>query len=244
MKNFLILLFRYINHYKVRGILLFVHLKILKSEHFFFKNYGSINLRKNTSDYDIFNQVYLDLEYDIELGYQPQFIVDAGANIGLTSLFYSHKYPSAKILSLEPEEDNFKMLKINTDKNKNVAILKKALWNTSESIFLNHNTSNDSHQVSNKGEETNKIDTVTIDDIISLYSIDRIDILKIDVEGAEKEIFSSNFDKWLPKVNCLVIEQHDRIKEGCSNSLFKAVNNFPFSLSMRGELLIFKFIHS
>ena len=160
------------------GVLIFFNLKVFNSKNFFFKNYGLIHLRNGTSDIDIFDQVFLDFEYNIYLNISPKIIIDAGANIGLTSLYFSRKYPSAKIISIEPENENFKFLKLNTQQYKNISLLKKALWCNAGYIYLNKKLSNDSHQVSVNGLNTNKIETVTVQDIICTNSIDKIDILK------------------------------------------------------------------
>lgn len=79
--------------------------------------------------------------------------------------------------------------------------------------------------------------SITIDKIIELYNIDKIDILKIDIEGSEKEVFEES--EWLDKVNILIIELHDRMKKGCSQSVLNSVMKFDFSLQINGENLIF-----
>ena len=68
---------------------------------------------------------------------------------------------------------------------------------------------------------------------------DHIDILKLDVEGAEKEIFSSNYEDWLPKTKVLIIELHDRMRKGCSKVVFSAISEYNFSLDISGENLVF-----
>ena len=50
----------------------------------------------------------------------------------------------------------------------------------------------------------------------------------MDVEGAEREIFSGEHDKWLPKVKILIVEHHDFYKPGATKALFKALTNYDF----------------
>ena len=65
-------------------------------------------------------------------------------------------------------------------------------------------------------------------------------MLKIDIEGAEKELFADdNVQKWLPRVNVIAIELHDRMKHGCSYAFFKAISKHKWYFSLRGENLIF-----
>jgi len=66
-----------------------------------------------------------------------------------------------------------------------------------------------------------------------------IDILKLDIEGAEKNVFEKNFEKWLPKVKILIIEFHDRMIEGCSSTALKALSYYNFCSESKGENTIF-----
>ena len=84
----------------------------------------------------------------------------------------------------------------------------------------------------------NKVLTINIDEILNQNNWDIVDIVKIDVEGAEKELFDSNFERWIPRTKCIIIELHDRMKKGCSKSFFKAISKYNFSCELRGENLI------
>ena len=68
-------------------------------------------------------------------------------------------------------------------------------------------------------------------------SIKHIDLLKIDIEGAEKEVFEHS-SMWIDQVGALVIELHDRFKDGCSSSLYSATRDFRCVRS-KGESLFF-----
>ncbi len=73
-------------------------------------------VRPKTSDFSTFRQIFMDHEYDFKLLDVPNIIVDAGANIGLASLFFAQRFPSAKIFALEPDHSNFEMLMKNTNR--------------------------------------------------------------------------------------------------------------------------------
>lgn len=230
------------HHFNVfQGLKIFFKIRIFKKETIHLNKYGRINLRTNSSDADIFNQVFLDKEYDIDMPYQPKFIIDAGANIGLTSIFLAHKFPLSKIISIEPETQNFDLLQRNTATLSNVYSLKKALWITDGKIALSKSSSNDSHQIKEMEENSELVNSITLKTILNEYNPGTIDILKMDVEGAEKEIFSVDTENWLPRVAVLIIELHDRIKPGCSMNLFNALNGYDYTMSVKGELLIFRF---
>ena len=74
---------------------------------------------------------------------------------------------------------------------------------------------------------------VTVWDIMREYALDRIDLLKLDVEGSEKEIFAVS-DEWIGSVDAICLELHDRFKAGCSRNFFSAVREFPIEV-WRGE---------
>ena len=61
----------------------------------------------------------------------------------------------------------------------------------------------------------------------------------LDIEGSEKEVFSTDFENWLPKTKVIVIELHDAMKTGCSRAVFAAVNKYNFSFNFKGENIIF-----
>lgn len=82
------------------------------------------------------------------------------------------------------------------------------------------------------------IQAMTIDDILKKSGCDQIDILKLDVESAEREIFSENYDNWLPKVKVLIIEIHDWIKDGCSDSFYSAIKKYNFKKTKSGENIV------
>ncbi len=68
-----------------------------------------------------------------------------------------------------------------------------------------------------------------------------IDILKLDIEGAEAELFCANYENWLGKTNVIIIELHDRIREGCSEALYKATAHHNFQKVERQEhVILFK----
>jgi Methyltransferase FkbM domain len=77
------------------------------------------------------------------------------------------------------------------------------------------------------------VNAITVADVIRDYNLDRIDLLKVDIEGSEKEAFADP-GSWIALVDAICMEFHDRFKAGCSRSFFKAVEDFPVE-SWRGE---------
>ena len=96
----------------------------------------SFILRNQTSDVETFRQVFIHKEYDFVLEKPPQLIVDAGANIGLASLYFASKYPDAKIIAIEPEASNYELLQRNVEPYTNIIALQSALWHEDGKVLI------------------------------------------------------------------------------------------------------------
>lgn len=79
---------------------------------------------------------------------------------------------------------------------------------------------------------------VTVDDILLTSGHERIDILKLDIEGAEREVFSAPCQSWLSLTDVLIIELHDHIKPGSSEALEHAIHSDNFLRTSRGENVV------
>jgi FkbM family methyltransferase len=207
---------------------------------------SAIHLRPQSSDLPTFHQIFTFKEYDMRIGFDPHFIIDAGANIGLAAVFFANKYPNAKIIAIEPEKSNFEMLEKNSKNYKNIFLCKRALSNQSDFILnvVDKGFGNWGFvtEIEDSTASTNIIDsvkTITIEEIVRENNVEYIDLLKIDIESGEKELFESNYEYWLPKTRFLIIELHDGIKMGSSKSFFKAISHYDFSYHNRGENLLF-----
>ena len=241
------ILYRYIRVYGLAaGLMYFIRNSINGNLKIALPNYkGRFLLRKGTTDFKIFKQAFLDDDFNLPFGFEPEFIVDAGANIGFTAVYFANRFPRAKIISIEPEHSNFQVLVSNTRAYPNIIPVYKALSNKSQSLqvvdkgyghwgFMTEEVLN-----TEGGDHKNRIETITIPEIMEQYRLTHIDIVKIDIEGFEKELFESNYEQWIPRTRCLIIELHDRIKPGCSKSFFSAIINYNFDCYARDVNLIF-----
>lgn len=199
------------------------------------------SMRNNPYDFATFEEVILKEEYKIDINFVPETIVDAGANIGLTSLFFANRFPSASIVALEPDADNFDLLKSNTSPYNNIHLLFSGLWKSDTYLaVVDEGHGNNAFTVKEVSKETpGAIQATTVPSIMQQLKWERIDILKIDIEGSEKAIFSEPDIPWLAKVKVLIIELHDRMMPGCSSAVFKALGSYNFSLQIKGENLVF-----
>lgn len=204
-----------------------------------------VSLRPDTSDYDVFYQLFSKTEYDIPVNFEPKLIIDAGANIGLAAVYFKNKFPNATIISIEPESGNFEMLKKNTAPYENIYLEKAGLWNKETYITVEDKYGLGEHGMivtENDHPVKDSLKAVTIDGLLKKYGFEgqRIDILKVDIETSEKYFFQSNYESWLPNTKMLIVELHDIIETGCAQSFFTAVNNAikRYSFHMKGENVI------
>ena len=206
---------------------------MLRSKKIFLPFLGrTIYFRKKTKDKQTFKEIFNQNIYDVKLPIIPNLIVDAGSNTGFASLFFKLKYPEAEIISLEIETDNVKMIRKNLKNFKGIEIIQKGLFNKKAFFRIE-----DPYQATNSfvikevtQNENYDIESITIDEILTSTKAETIDLLKIDIEGTEKELFEKNYENWLPKVKILMIETHDRMIPNCSYSVMKSLYECNFML--------------
>ncbi|WP_396181004.1 FkbM family methyltransferase [Flavobacterium sp.] len=203
------------------------------SEEIYLSNLGrKIYLRKNTKDTETFEEIFLSSLYDTALPIVPKTIVDAGANVGLASLFFRMKYPNASIVAIEIEDKNILAIRKNTADFTNFEIKHNALFNKKAyfKIIDPYNATNSFQIVETTNPEEANSTSVTLDEILTTKKWETIDVLKIDIEGAEKQLFESNYENWLPKTKIIMVETHDRMIPKCSFTVMNTINQFNFIL--------------
>ena len=209
----------------VSGVILFIKFKLGRVKSIKVPNIKHpFSLRHGTSDIPAFYQVFLERQYNIDFA-KPQVIIDAGANIGLFALLMKNKYPEAKIICIEPDIDNFSLLQKNVSAYNDIFCENCGVWNkdTKLKVYDKYNMGKWG-MVVEEDVHSGNISAVSINTLIEKYSLEYIDILKLDIETSEKTLFLNNYDDWLPKVRVIVIEFHDWVEENCSKPFFEAIN--------------------
>jgi FkbM family methyltransferase len=172
----------------------------------------NIQLRRRSGDFFIFHEIFTDGYYELPAGLvppAPAVIVDLGANIGLATLFLAARFPGARHVCVEPNPANVALLRANGSfLGGRLTIVEGAAFARSgEARFADSNWSGGGHLVEN-GASSRAVRCVTVDEILSTFGLEAIDILKVNIEGAEKEMFS-RAPAWLSKVGCIMIELHN-----------------------------------
>lgn len=168
-------------------------------------------LRTNAGDLAILYEIFWQKAYDrFTIDYASlETIVDLGANIGLASLFFNSVSPQARILAVEPEHKNFVVLQKNLNRlinTENVKAIQAAVNYVDGPLYLKKERYAFNTKVNNSflGET---IEGISLNTLFKRYNLCKVDLLKIDVEGFEHQIFSENLE-WIEKVKNIIIEIH------------------------------------
>ncbi len=186
---------------------------------------GSFYLRNTQFDRDIYEALVKQQEYNyIRFLKEPDIIIDAGANIGLASVLYAIQFPSAKIYAIEPAPDNFELLQLNLEKYPNIHPINCAIMDSDgKGTLVDYTGSTLGYQVE-ISKKQGTVQCYSLDTICKKFGIDHINLLKMDVEGAEASIFKTD-NRWITNVDVLIVELHERYVKGCNNVVFSAVRN-------------------
>ena len=189
-----------------------------------------ICLRLRSTDIELCKEVLVKAQYESELPKSPNVIVDAGANIGLTSIFFANRYPEATVIAVEPDSSNYEMLIKNIAPYSNIIAVRAALWSENKEINLidpgagqTAYQTHDGSGLPNIGLQV--VPGITLERLMSDFDIRFIDLLKIDIEGSEKEVFERS-TPWISSVGVIAIEIHDWIRTGCSEAVHAAATAF------------------
>ena len=197
---------------------------------------GSVFLRRESSDQDVFDEIFIAKEYEIDLG-RPLFIVDAGAYIGLSSVFFASKYPKATVVAIEPESSNFNMLLLNTKNYTNIKPINAGLWSRKAFLRIQDTSATTWGFRVMEDPSGQGIQAIGITDVMSEFGATQIDVLKIDIEGSEIELLN-HCSAWIDSVRILIIELHDWFQPGCSEALEKAISGYNYNKSISGEKVV------
>jgi len=135
-------------------------------------------------------------------------ILDIGANIGYYTLVASHHAESSgKVLSFEPEPENYKILKKNTQNKKNTQVFQYALGDkkTEKKLYLS-SSNKGKHSLAPLEGESNSIQVpiITLDEVLQEINIDKVDIIKMDIEGAEALAFAGMSETLKKSPTCII----------------------------------------
>jgi FkbM family methyltransferase len=164
-------------------------------------------------------------------------VIDAGANIGLFTLYIARILNvNAQFLLIEPDSDNLIFLKNNLAANQlvNYKIYDKALYKENKVIKFNNSLDYDSRRIDIKNG--NKlIHTTTLKELFAENKISSLDLLKIDIEGSEWELFTKENLKYFDRVEAIILEYHLDRYHSDIQPIRDYFANFQFHFSSSNE---------
>jgi FkbM family methyltransferase len=182
----------------------------------------------------VFYQVLVNHEYEFSPEKQPLTIIDAGANVGLSAIYFALRFPAARIIAVESEHSNFQLLCENVRPFDAIVPVHAALWShDGELSVTDPGLGPLGYRVAAGERGIGSVRAVCMDRLMLDHGIDHLDILKIDIEGAEREVFQSP-GRWIERVGTIAAELHDRYRPGCSRTFFRATESFDWEW-VKGE---------
>lgn len=178
------------------------------------------HMRPGSSDFLAARQIFVEGQLNV---FEPtdnfSTILDAGANVGLASLYFTSFFPNATIVMIEPSSLNFEVLKLNLKRNPNAIYVHSALWSSLKKLALVSH----SEEWGFRAIPFDKLETwhevlasmqgVSVEFLLDVFGLPGFDFMKIDIEGSEGEIFSSRWKsrwkKWLSYGKLAALEVHD-----------------------------------
>jgi FkbM family methyltransferase len=214
-----------------------------------------IYLRDSRSDHATFWQCLVQCQYDfrrfpqsarirdayrqsVKAGKRP-LIVDCGGNIGLAALWFAMEFPECIVYSIEPDGENMRMLRMNVAcLGDRVIPLHGAIWNESGTLHIsNPDSGAAAFRVAAGGNpSTEPVPAYTIGQICDLAGVEAAFIVKLDIEGAQAQLFRSNTD-WVQRTHLITLELDDWMMpwQGTSRPFFSCLSQHPFDYLLGGE---------
>lgn len=164
---------------------------------------------------------------------QPQYgmVIDAGGYIGLTSIIFAEQFPDSLIVCLEPSAENFRIARQNCAPWPNIEVVNAALAPNHGRVTLKDPgtghwgfTIADSHAQGRTLTPLGDVAAVTLDELLARFGKEGVDLLKLDIEGAEYALLKER-PGWVDRCSVIVAEMHDRICPGATRAFINATDS-------------------
>ena len=189
------------------------------------------------SDPFFFGQIFLEEEFAPARALNVSSVIDLGGNVGLASVWFLNTFPRARVITVEANPNNFSSLEANLRPYGDRAIVVKggAWWRQAPLALVRRKRRRRQQRPrSTAGDDPGILmDGWDIPALMARAGFDRIDLLKIDIEGAEVDLLLKNADRWLPQVRNLSIEFHG---PECVAALERALEPYSYRKQVLGEL--------
>jgi FkbM family methyltransferase len=203
-----------------------------------------LQCRANTSDAKVFSQIFAGREYRcLDEVRDASLIIDCGANVGYSAAYFLTRYPRAEVIAVEPDPENFATMQANVAAyGPRCRTVCSGIWSHRAGLVLSDEQLGDGLEWARTVRpaapgQVATMQAVDIGGLLAESGHERISILKIDIEGSEAAVFSSNYEEWLDRVDNLVIELHG---PRCKAIFADAIKGAGFVTSQCDELTVCK----
>jgi FkbM family methyltransferase len=195
------------------------------------KDGTELTYRLNRGDVRAIAEIWMSEAYRLPFEIRPRNIIDLGANIGIASVWLVRRYGGAKLVAVEPVSENAELARLNFERNGITAeVIEAAIGPGAGTAHFELSSNSTLGRLGPDGIEVKLVTSQTLID--RFPARERIDLVKMDVEGAEQELFNCDLG-WLERVDCLVIELHaDRVD---CNAIISTLQAEGFSYTPIGE---------
>ncbi|MFJ9890372.1 FkbM family methyltransferase [Streptomyces sp. NPDC091287] len=189
------------------------------------------HFRDNPSDLYVLREIFLDeiyrFPYEEHCGGSVRRIIDMGSNIGLSPLYFALSYPDAGIAAVEPVAENLELLRANREGNRSdwqvlqaavadrpgtVTLYPSGWWSSSSTVrsVAEQRSSHPHRPESRLVRPAVEVEAVAVPEVFERVGWDRVDILKMDIEGAEEAVLLADDTSWLDRVGVLAVDIHGK----------------------------------
>jgi FkbM family methyltransferase len=174
----------------------------------------TLHLRRTTSDMLVAQEIFESRAYQPVAQWKlppDPVIFDLGGNIGLATLYFLSLFPGARIVAAEPDEGNRQVMQLNCRAalERNQVDVVGAFIGAEDGVAgISRRGDSWAFRKAGRAEATaEEIDCLSIPSLLQRAAVQRIDLLKCDIEGSEAELFAE-CREWIQRVHYMVVETH------------------------------------
>ena len=197
-----------------------------------------VAIRVDSTDFLVFRQIFIWQQYKpVTQIDDPEVIVDCGANAGYSALFFLKHFPRARVIAVEPDPLNAQLCRHNLRLyDTRTVVVQKAIWGEAGKLTFVEETRKPGQEwgIQVAASDVNAtVDSIDVPGLMAATGVERIDLLKVDIEKSEASVFQSSPSAWLHLVRNIAIELHG---PACSQIFHQALSNYSFLESHSGDV--------